>query len=64
MGDEVFEHLDRRHPRLSFVGYPRFSANAHNHLVVVHAVHEVAERLREDFGIGVNLVMIPSTSRT
>jgi len=41
MGDEVLEDLDRRHPRVAFIRYPRFATDAHNHLVMVHAIYQM-----------------------
>ena len=55
MGDEVLEDLDGGDPRLPLVRYPRLSTNTHDHLIVVHAVNEVLERVGVHFRVGVNL---------
>lgn len=41
MRDEVFVDLNRRDPRLSLVRYPRLAADAHDRVVVLHAVDEL-----------------------
>lgn len=41
MRDEVFVNLDRGDPRLPFVRDSSFTANTHDHLIVVHAIDEV-----------------------
>jgi len=41
MGDEVLEDLDRRHPRVAFICYPRFATDTHDHLVMVHTIHQM-----------------------
>lgn len=38
MGDKVLVDLDRSHPRLSFIGDSGLTANAHDQLVVLHAI--------------------------
>jgi hypothetical protein len=53
--DEVLKDLDGRDPRVSFVDYPRVAANAHDQLIVVHAVDEGAKRFGEDLRVSVNL---------
>ena len=55
VGDEVLKHLYSSDPRCSFVGYPSFSTNAHDHLVMVHAVHQGFERIGKHFSVCVNL---------
>ena len=55
MGDEVLEDLDGRDPRLPLVRYPRLSTNTHDHLIVMHAVNEILERVGVHFRVGVNL---------
>lgn len=55
MGNEVLEDLDGGYPRLSFIGYPCFSTDTHDHLVVVHAIDKVSKRGRVDFGVGIHL---------
>lgn len=54
--DEVFVHLDERHPRLRLVGDPRLSADAHVELVVVHDIDEMGERVGRDCRVGIDLV--------
>jgi hypothetical protein len=58
MGYEVFVYLNGSDPRLSLVGYPSFAANTHNHVVRVHAVDEVFQRVGIYLGIGVDLDII------
>lgn len=53
--DKVLENLDGGDPRLTFVCDPGFAADAHNHVVVVHAVDEVFQRVGVNPGICVNL---------
>jgi len=55
MGDKIFEDLNGGDPRLPLVSYACLAANAHNHLVVVHAVYQISKRIREDFGVRVHL---------
>lgn len=55
MGYKILEDLDGRYPRLAFVGYPCFTTNPHDHLVVMHAVDEVFQRRRKDFSIRIDL---------
>jgi hypothetical protein len=55
MGDEIFKDLDSRNPRLPLVSYPSLPANSHDHLIMVHAIHKISERIREHFGIRVHL---------
>lgn len=44
MRNEVFEDLNRRDPRLALVGDSCFSANTHDHLIMMHAVDEMTQR--------------------
>ncbi len=55
MGYKVFEHLYGSDPRLSFVGNTSLSADAHNHLIVLHAIDKRPERIRENFRVRINL---------
>ena len=56
MRNEIFENLNGCDPRLPLVRYPRLSADTHDHLVVLHAVDKVSQRIRENFSICVNLL--------
>ena len=55
MGYEIFEHLYGSDPRLSLVGNTSFSADPHNHLIMLHAVDKRPERIREDFRVCIDL---------
>lgn len=55
VGYEVLEDLYRRHPRLPFIGNACLPTDAHDHIVVMHAVDQVREGVREDLRIGVDL---------
>ena len=55
VGDEVFEHLDSGNPRLALVGYSSLATNTHNHLVMMHTIDEVFERIGENLGVCVDL---------
>jgi hypothetical protein len=54
--------LDRGHPALSLVGYPRLAAHAHDHVVVLHAVDELLQRVWERLRIGIDLSTKVSSS--
>ena len=56
MGDEVLKHLNGRNPGLSFVRYSGFTAAPHDHLIMMHAIHEVSEGVRKHFSVGVHLL--------
>ena len=43
MRDEVFEHLDGGDPRLSLICDTSLPAHPHNHLIVMHAIDEMAQ---------------------
>lgn len=67
MGNEVLEDLNGCDPGLTLVCYTSFTAYTHNHLVVVHAVNQILERIGENLRIGVNLVersCVRATSRS
>ena len=53
--NEILEDLDRCDPRLPLVGDSCLSTYTHDHLVMMHAVHQILEGIREDFRVGVNL---------
>ncbi len=53
--DEVFINLNGGDPTLTLVGYPSLAANAHNGIVVMHAVDEVSEGVGLDCGIRIDL---------
>jgi hypothetical protein len=55
MRNEVFKDLNCGDPRLPLVRNTRLSTDTHNHLVVVHAVHQMAQRGRENLCVGINL---------
>lgn len=55
MGDEVLEHLDSCNPRLTLVGYSSLAADTHDHLVMVHTIDKILQRIRENLGICVDL---------
>jgi len=55
MRDEIFEDLNGGDPRLAFVGYSCFTTTSHDHLIVVHAIYQVPEGLREHFCVSVHL---------
>lgn len=55
VGNKILENLDGCHPRLPLISYACFAAYTHDHLIMMHAVDEVAERIRKDFCIGINL---------
>lgn len=55
MGNEVLEDLDSRDPRLPLVRYTSFATDTHDHLVVVHAIDKVLQRVGEHLRIGVDL---------
>jgi hypothetical protein len=42
-------------PRLPLVGYASLAANSHNHLVMVHAVHQISKGVGEYFRVRVHL---------
>jgi hypothetical protein len=47
--------LDGGDPTLTFVCYPSLTADAHNHVVVMHAVDEVSEGVGVYLGVRVDL---------
>jgi len=55
MGDEILEDLNGGDPGLSFVCYARLSANAHNHLIMMHTIDQISEGVGKNFGVGVDL---------
>ncbi len=56
MGDEILVDLDPGDPRLPLVGDTGLAADAHDEVVVLHAVDEVLQGIRIDLGVGVNLM--------
>jgi hypothetical protein len=47
--------LDRGDPGRPFVGYARLAAHAHDHLVVMHTVYQVSQRLGKDGRVSIHL---------
>ena len=56
MGDKVLEDLNSGDPRLTFVRYPSLPTHTHDHLIVMHAIDQVPERIRENLCVGINLM--------
>lgn len=55
MGDKVLKDLDSGDPRRAFVGYPGLPTDAHDHLIMVHAIYKGFERFGEHLGICIHL---------
>ena len=55
MRDEILVHLDRSDPRLPLVRDPSFPADAHNHVIRMHAVDEMFQRVGVYLGVRVDL---------
>lgn len=43
MRDEIFVDLDRGDPALALVRDTRLAAHTHDHVVVLHAIHELLD---------------------
>ena len=58
MRDEILVYLDCSNPRLALVRYPGFAADTHDHLVMMHTVDQISQRIWIDLGVGINLVTV------